>query len=40
MPATLNGSIEWVTFHNLENGFAVFEVRVRGHQSGIGRSVC
>ncbi len=28
---TLSGSIERVTFHNVENGFAVLRVKVRGH---------
>jgi exodeoxyribonuclease V alpha subunit len=31
MPEKLTGLIERVTFHNPENGFAVFKVQVKGH---------
>ena len=30
-PETLTGSIERVTFHNPDNGFAVLKVATRGH---------
>ena len=32
MPETLKGLIERVTYHNLENGFAVLKVKIRGRQ--------
>ncbi len=31
-PETLVGSIERVTFHNADNGFAVLKTAVKGHR--------
>ena len=32
MPETLKGTIERVTYHNRENGFAVLKVQVKGRR--------
>jgi exodeoxyribonuclease V alpha subunit len=32
MTETLNGFIERVTYHNVENGFAVLRVKVKGRE--------
>jgi exodeoxyribonuclease V alpha subunit len=35
MPETLNGHIERITYHNPENGFAVLQVKVKGHRDPV-----
>lgn len=32
MPERLNGIIERITFHNLDNGYVVLKVHVKGHR--------
>ena len=35
MPETLSGTIERVTFHNLDNGYCVLRVQSRGHRDAV-----